>query len=533
MCVCVCVCARAFVCNYYYHFWLSRTDTHTRTRARTRALTHTRVGMGRERKKKAAASAASKRARRRVQKNRVVSSSSSVANTVEQPAAAEASTTTKSEQNHLMMMKINRTASPSLKRGQRKSKVKIVSSSSSSSSSSRRRSSGSDGGDSVEQATSTAFATLKTSRSLSPTTGAVAGTVAWPSPSTAVFAHACNSRAQLDAVLATSGQPGAVTMIEADLLVSSRGETIMAHPPALESDLSMLEFVRAVAAENRARFAAATASPAAAAVAAAATANVPLLIGIKLDFKDPAAVSPTLRALHTHWGADGLGAGVSVSGAEARYRYGLEIAPAALWLNADVLRGPSGAAPRFNADDFVRQCCCSGGGTGGEDGGGGKEPLVKEEEEGREESAGEEGGREQVQVREEEGEKEDAATATASALLLPHVALSIGWTTGTGMEWRYTPDMVDEMLSLCARHGLDNVTFPVAARLAHQSASEMQRLLGHNPAFTLTLWGEADACTRAWANTALDPKRTYQDLKQPTLSMRLATGLGRTLGFLA
>ena len=94
------------------------------------------------------------------------------------------------------------------------------------------------------------------------------------------------------------GALSSVNFIEADVLLSPAGVPIMAHPPALDSDLDFASFVEASLAHNR-------------------TASNPR-IGVKLDFKDPGAVPLCLGILEE--------AGFGRSGIP-------------LMLNADVWRG--------------------------------------------------------------------------------------------------------------------------------------------------------------------------------------------------
>lgn len=105
------------------------------------------------------------------------------------------------------------------------------------------------------------------------------------------WAHAVNSQEKLQEALA-----GEVMMIEADVLLrDDDGIPIMAHPPSTDSDLSLVEFVKAVLATRK---------------------------GIKLDFKTTAVVEPSLKilweemnSLHQHTSTP-------------------------VWLNADILLGP-------------------------------------------------------------------------------------------------------------------------------------------------------------------------------------------------
>jgi len=139
--------------------------------------------------------------------------------------------------------------------------------------------------------------------------------VRWKPPGV-VWSHATNSQA----LLADALESGA-HFIEADVLMSAASVPIMAHPPALESDLTLASFLQITAEHNKAQ-------PWSSCVA------------LKLDFKDPAAVGPSLDLLESsaYWGA------------------APESGTPPVWLNADVLPGPGSRPPKFNAARFVKQC---------------------------------------------------------------------------------------------------------------------------------------------------------------------------------
>ena len=85
------------------------------------------------------------------------------------------------------------------------------------------------------------------------------------------WSHATNSTGELEHAL----QSG-VDMIEADVMLSLESDAIiMCHPPHTTSDLTLAQFLTRVAAAN----------------------SQGLLVGIKLDFKDPAAVPLALAVL--------------------------------------------------------------------------------------------------------------------------------------------------------------------------------------------------------------------------------------------
>lgn len=74
------------------------------------------------------------------------------------------------------------------------------------------------------------------------------------------------------------------------------------------------------------------------------------VFGIKLDFKDPDAVEPCLRHLHKKAMEDKL----FVRDEEEEEEEGF--ASLQVWLNADILQGPGGMAPKFHASSFIQLC---------------------------------------------------------------------------------------------------------------------------------------------------------------------------------
>ncbi|XP_064639693.1 protein FAM151A-like isoform X2 [Lineus longissimus] len=121
------------------------------------------------------------------------------------------------------------------------------------------------------------------------------------------WAHAANSKAEVSKALKSD-----VLMLEADIIVRGRGtanETtvpIMAHPPATDSDNTFYMWLQAVLMTNK---------------------------GIKLDFKDLAAVKPTLEYLKQQ----------------------KHLIRQPIWLNADILKGPQGKDP-MDAKMFLKYC---------------------------------------------------------------------------------------------------------------------------------------------------------------------------------
>jgi len=90
-------------------------------------------------------------------------------------------------------------------------------------------------------------------------------------------------------------------------------EPILAHPPELRSDLTFAHFAQIIREHN---------------------AKGGNLVGIKLDFKDPAAVIPVLNVLS----AVGVGKDIPI------------------WVNADIWQGPGGGIPKFKPVEFLEAC---------------------------------------------------------------------------------------------------------------------------------------------------------------------------------
>ena len=104
---------------------------------------------------------------------------------------------------------------------------------------------------------------------------------------------------------------GDTMMIEADVSIGPGGEPIMAHPPAIDSDLSLQQFMDIVIAETEAG----------------------ARKGIKLDFKAIEIVEPSLKM---------------VKQVESKLNF-------PVWLNADIIVGPGGGPP-VDAEQFLSLC---------------------------------------------------------------------------------------------------------------------------------------------------------------------------------
>ena len=100
-------------------------------------------------------------------------------------------------------------------------------------------------------------------------------------------------------------------MIEADVSIGPGGEPIMAHPPAIDSDLSLQQFLDIVIAET----------------------GRGARKGIKLDFKAIEIVEPSLQMVKL---------------VESKLDF-------PVWLNADIIVGPGGGPP-VDAEQFLSLC---------------------------------------------------------------------------------------------------------------------------------------------------------------------------------
>jgi hypothetical protein len=186
-------------------------------------------------------------------------------------------------------------------------------------------------------------------------------------------------------------------------------------------------------------------------------------VGIKVDFKDLASVEPSLLALQQY---------------VKRLQEKGGVAP--VWLNADVLQGPNGNPPTIDAHAFISLCL----------------------------------------------------------KYCPFATLSLGWTTGrlTGSQLRgscyrrkcasrscflnfappppaYTQQMIDEMLTLCTKYTLAQVTFAVRAVFLPESWPQIRQLLAANPCFSLTVFTSSqDAIDKEWLVKNLPLEKTFLDL---------------------
>uniref|UniRef100_A0A8D0G8H0 Family with sequence similarity 151 member B n=1 Tax=Sphenodon punctatus TaxID=8508 RepID=A0A8D0G8H0_SPHPU len=117
-----------------------------------------------------------------------------------------------------------------------------------------------------------------------------------------VWYHAANSQSEMKKAMQSAAH-----MVEADVLLRcdvENGEPIMVHPPEMDSDITLQEWLNEIINTNK---------------------------GIKLDFKSLAAVKPSM---------------VFLEGLKFNLRR-------PVWVNADILPGPNGNSPVVDAKGFL------------------------------------------------------------------------------------------------------------------------------------------------------------------------------------
>ncbi|KFO37262.1 Protein FAM151B [Fukomys damarensis] len=265
--------------------------------------------------------------------------------------------------------------------------------------------------------------------------------------------HGANHRAQLEEALSSAAH-----MVEADVLLASVGaecgQPVMAHPPDTHSDTTLqawlaelqrsdkgikLDFKRKEFGQPVMAHPPDTHSDTTLQAWLAELQRSDK--GIKLDFKSLAAVEPAmvlLDAVRGHWQRP-------------------------VWINADVLPGPSGSSSVVDAKPFI-----------------------------------------------------DTVTS-----FFPAVTLSLGWTTGWHPENAnegYSWAMVREMEFIC--DGLSQpVTFPVRAALVRQSCPQLLWLLKRSDRYSLTIWtGKGDNYSTEdllYIRDHFDKKQVFYDISEP------------------
>ncbi|XP_072462371.1 protein FAM151B isoform X2 [Notamacropus eugenii] len=223
-----------------------------------------------------------------------------------------------------------------------------------------------------------------------------------------IWYHAANHKSRMKEALKSSAH-----MIEADVLLScdesEHGQPIMAHPPEINSDNTLQEWLSEVLKTNK---------------------------GIKLDFKSLAAVKPSMILL-----------------GDVKMYLNRPV-----WINADILPGPSGKNSELDAEKFL-----------------------------------------------------DTVTS-----FFPDVTLSLGWTTGwypNQLNEGYSWTMVKDMEHICNKLS-QPVTFPVRAALVKQSYHQLLWLVQQS--------NRAAEATEQQSERDFQPKVTWKadrkDLFHSTLS---------------
>ncbi|KAJ3123867.1 hypothetical protein HK100_011454 [Physocladia obscura] len=124
-------------------------------------------------------------------------------------------------------------------------------------------------------------------------------------PKEHVWAHATNTEEKLTVAL----NDAQVTAVEADVIVGSDGEPVMGHPPSTVGTMTVRRFLALVTAQFQIRI-------------------------VKLDFKSNAAFLAASPTIQTHLAA-------------------FNPHKQQLWINADIVAGPGGCTPAFDAPVFV------------------------------------------------------------------------------------------------------------------------------------------------------------------------------------
>ncbi|CAH1793756.1 unnamed protein product, partial [Owenia fusiformis] len=247
--------------------------------------------------------------------------------------------------------------------------------------------------------------------------------------------HGANSKAQIQEALA-----GNYKMIEGDIVYRYQGltnqtsELIMAHPPNIDSDLTLSEWLNDILNRND---------------------KAP-----KLDFKNEEVVAPSLQMLKAK--------GKKVS--------------QPVWVNADLVKGPGGDAPNFNAARFF----------------------------------------------------------TAVNTHFPRVTLSLGWTTSHG--YNYTKQHIESLWQLI-QNVTQPITFPARASSFKYAWTHFKWLLGKSNGYTITAWTPAsaevswegaDPYDLLYVRNDCDKKKIYYDLKGPkyVIFQQLAETAGSLFNYL-
>ena len=210
--------------------------------------------------------------------------------------------------------------------------------------------------------------------------------------------HGGNTRTALSAALSDRR----VHYIEGDISLVGN-QIIMAHPPITESDLAFQTWLDMTIAAGK---------------------------GAKLDFKSPDALAPCLNYARRR--ADGK---------------------IPLGVNADILPGPGGGPPDFDAAEFLRLC----------------------------------------------------------NEFLPQAYLSVGWTVGKGGDG-YTKEMIATMLALLANADAA-VSICLHAGYLHADWPRLKRILKETD-YTFTVWGKVgDAALLSWIRAHTPPERCFYDMQ--------------------
>ncbi|ORY42568.1 hypothetical protein BCR33DRAFT_767009 [Rhizoclosmatium globosum] len=247
------------------------------------------------------------------------------------------------------------------------------------------------------------------------------------------WAHAANTPEALSSALSSP----TTTAIESDIIFSvTKNQSVMGHPPLTDSQFTLTQYLSTLATNSRVNTI------------------------TKLDFKSAMAFEAAIPALKESF----------CGGCSGGWPKDIVTKKHEVWLNADIVKGPGGSEPLFDATTFVKTAL-------------------------------------------------EVGNELADGFQL---VLSVGWTTGGDERGKYSIEMVDELLCVLEAakvHELGiTVTFPIRAPSFLTSWNVLRKLLDINTTNTITLWWSAYEIEIAELEAIRDtaeapfPNRTYYDV---------------------
>jgi len=248
-------------------------------------------------------------------------------------------------------------------------------------------------------------------------------------PGDIVWAHTVNDRKTLELVCASPD----IMMVEGDIsFIPQTGEVVIAHPPRTEHEQTLEEWLLEMAhkaEEEKLYF-----NEWFAAIIKGGK-------GAKLDFKDPRAVIPCLKILQKMNSENTV----------------------PIFLSADVLQGPGGLHPFFQAEEFISLC----------------------------------------------------------NQFYPNVILSLGWMTGYIENGKYEKELFEEILNVTKLYG-GSVTITLRACFLKKSHEEIKWLL-ENTDHIFTIWNNEIIPNELmeWIQNEIGYQRVFYDIDtDPDLPIR-------------